>query len=161
MSDKMKRKKFSLSLLVITVIVFLSCNSTDSFQNPEVELQSIWNDFATSWNELDARACALFYAEDALNIPPELPVNKGRESIEKFYNWLFSMHKSATYKHQIQYVSYFQDQAVEVGEFQVDWVRMDDIKWQYNARSLTHWVKDENNNWKIKAIIFNTPPAEN
>jgi uncharacterized protein (TIGR02246 family) len=160
MSGKMKRKKNSPGVLLLAVTFFISCNTTESNHDPEVVFQSIWNDFATSWNEFDAKRCALFYAEDALNIPPELPVNKGRKSIEEFYTWLFSMHESAIYAHRVHSVSYFENQAVEVGDFQVDWVSTDGSQWQYKARSLTHWVKDENKNWKIKTFVFNTPPAE-
>jgi len=156
----MKRKKNVAGMWILSVILFFSCITTEGYENPEVELQTLWNEFAASWNALDAQSCALFYAEDAVNIPPELPVNTGRESIEQFYGWLFSMHQSAKYEHQIQTLSYSENHVIELGEFQVDWVTTDGSAWIYKARSLTHWEKDENKNWKIRTFVFNTPPAD-
>ncbi|TVQ88360.1 MAG: DUF4440 domain-containing protein [Bacteroidetes bacterium] len=157
----MIKRQLLLSMVTIAFIFLNSCNRIEKFENPESQLQSLWEEFSSFWNNFDAEACASFYMEDALNIPPEMPVNYGRESIERFYSWLFSMHLSANYHHQINSVSYFENQAVEFGKFHVEWQRTDGSEWNYKARSLTHWVKDENDNWKIKTFVFNSPPADN
>lgn len=156
----MKKWKVMAGMLLLSGMLFISCsNSVKKTEDPTPELRAAWNAFIERWEALDAKGCAAFYSIDGQNIPPELNVNRGREEVEAFYSFLFSMHHSAQYKHQIKSVSFEGNLAVEWGEFHVDWVQTDGTPWHYHARSLTHWERDPEGRWFIKAFIFNTPPA--
>ena len=155
-------KKPVLKMLFAFLFVFglSACNPHEKHDDPTDELQKLWNDFADAWNSLDAQTCASFYSHDAVNIPPELVIRNGREDIQSFYEWLFSMHSAAEYRHQILSVSRSGNMAVERASFSVNWTRNDGSTWIFNARSITQWEKDDEGRWMIKTFIFNAPPAE-
>lgn len=127
-------------------------------RNSNWEIQEVWRDFIFAWENLDASACSDFYMEDGLNIPPELPENKGRTAIEHFYKGLFEAHQSSKYHHQTQYIERDGDLLIEYGAFHVEWVTLNGDMWEYKARVLVHWVKDDSDSWKIKTLIFNQAP---
>lgn len=156
----MKKTEPKMLLVFVVALSFSACVTIEQHDDPSDELQNIWHEFAQSWNALDAQTCASFYAEDAVSIPPELAVRSGREDIQSFYEWLFSMHSSAEYRHQILSVSRSGNMAVERGSFSVNWTRNDGSTWIFNARSITQWEKDDEGRWMIKTFIFNAPPAE-
>lgn len=122
------------------------------------ELEEVWESFISFWERLDARACAAFYWEDGINVPPQLPENRGRKAIEDFYRDLFSQHQSAKYVHKTHKLDAYQDHLIEYGEFSVDWVTKNGDPWKYKARTMVYWKKDDNGLWKIKQLIFNQAP---
>jgi uncharacterized protein (TIGR02246 family) len=122
------------------------------------EIDKVWKSFISSWEKLDASACADFYWEDGLNVPPQLPENKGRDAIEVFYEGLFSQHQTSRYVHKTLMLESSGDHITEYGEFSVDWVTKDGIEWQYEARTMVYWKKNGEGLWKIKCLIFNQAP---
>ncbi|WP_291779592.1 hypothetical protein [Cecembia sp.] len=122
------------------------------------EINSIWNSFIASWEKLDASACASFYWEDAVNVPPQLPENSGKYAIEAFYKDLFSQHQSSKYIHKTHDLVTYDDHLIETGEFVVDWLTIDGNQWQYKARTMVYWKKNTEGFWKIKYLIFNEAP---
>ena len=156
------KKRNVLTALVLGGVLLVSCNTAGKESiDPTPELQARWDGFIERWEALDAPGCAAFYAGDGVNVPPSFKINQGREEVEAFYNFLFSMNQSAEYTHTIMSVSYEGDLAVELGAFHVDWVRNDGSTWSFHARSLTHWKRDETGQWHIQAFLFNEAPAEN
>jgi uncharacterized protein (TIGR02246 family) len=129
-------------------------------ENPKQQIASKWGDFISNWQNQDAKGCASFFLEDGMNIPPDFPINHNRREISDFYELLFTGHSSSQYQHNILSVEFLGDDLLERGEFMVDWVRNDGSEWQFHARSLTHWVRDQQNDWKIKTFIFNSAPQE-
>ncbi|MGY6741148.1 MAG: YybH family protein [Cecembia sp.] len=122
------------------------------------EIETTWEAFISVWESLDAKGCASFYWEDGLNVPPQLPENRGRVAIEAFYDGLFSQHEASRYVHKTHSLEPIGDQLLEYGEFAVDWVTKDGNEWQYQARTMVYWKKDKEGHWKIKYLIFNQAP---
>lgn len=136
-------------------------NSLKAQHATETDINAIWQAFTIKWEEKDATGCASFYLPDGLNIPAGFPVAKGQNEIELFYANLFNNHKASTYTHRSHYISNQGSLAIELGEFVVDWIRLDGSKWTFKARSLTHWEKDSQGQWRIKSLLFNSPPEAN
>ncbi|REL24281.1 nuclear transport factor 2 family protein [Rhodohalobacter sp. SW132] len=146
------------TLLFISLLVFTTSFSYKSSQNNEApaEIHQTWDQFIEKWEANDAAACAAFYTENGMNIPPGFEISHGRNEIESFYRSLFDANHTSTYHHSILDLNVFGDQAVEYGEFTVEWEPIEGDNWTFHARSLTHWVKNENGEWKIEKFIFNT-----
>lgn len=157
-----------LYLLPVVMVLFLqvmiSCtgqgSNTVNAENPAAEIRELWDQFIENWEAEDAAACASIYHADGLNIPNEYLVNSGVAEIEEFYEVLFSNNQSGTYKHRMESLHTFGDAAVEYATFNVDWISNEGEEWSYNARALVHWKKDINGSWKIKTMLFNTPPSD-
>lgn len=141
--------------------VVISCGSEPGGQeNVEADIRAVWDDFITQWELENAQGCALFYTEDGVNIPPGFKINKGTDEIATFYEFLFTNNQSSKYTHNIIELTHNGGFAVEQGEFRVEWINNQGEPWTFNARSLTQWQKNDNGEWKIKALMFNAPPAE-
>ncbi|HMO41111.1 MAG TPA: nuclear transport factor 2 family protein [Saprospiraceae bacterium] len=125
--------------------------------NTEQQIRATWDAFIMAWEQGDAAACAAFYTEDGLNVPPGFKENKGRAEIEAFYAFLFTNHASSKYAHRIGSLQLLGNYAVEYGHFEVNWTRKDDSTWDFTARSLTVWEK-QGDSWKIRQLMFNNPP---
>lgn len=145
---------FAFILLIFFETRLLFAQSQTQFE----EIETIWNSFISSWEKMDASACASFYLEDAVNVPPQLPVNSGRFAIEAFYRNLFSQHQSSQYVHKTHQLDTYDDHLIEYGEFVVDWKTKDGNQWQYKARTMVYWIRDVNGIWKIKYLMFNEAP---
>jgi len=149
-------KKINKPLVFILLAIIPLFNSHAQVNNSEIE--AVWGAFISSWENLNAKGCAAFYLEDGLNVPPQLPENRGRVAIEAFYDGLFSQHRQSRYFHKTHSLEHLGDHIVEYGEFTVDWVTNEGNEWQYQARTMVHWEKDEEGHWKIKYLIFNQAP---
>lgn len=157
-------KKFSFPLIsaLVTAILLSGCTEAENSNantNPPGEIEAIWQLFTEAWEAEDAAACASFYHSEALNIPSEFNINKGRDEIESFYQFLFNSNRSSDYSHKTESISFSENLAVEFATFTVNWINNDGEPWTYRARVLVHWQSDETGNWLIKNFLFNTPPA--
>jgi uncharacterized protein (TIGR02246 family) len=142
--------------------LFLACNScTLPPDNPNAqaqqEIQQRWLAFAADWAKLDAAACAAYYTPDAIHIAPELSENEGIKAIENFYAMLFGAHQQSRYQHKVKRMDVKGDMAVELGNFEVQWVRKDSSEWVFKARAIIHWTKADGQ-WKIKTLMFESEP---
>lgn len=156
-----------LLLIGIIICICLSCTQQVEY-NPEEhqeksrkEIRATWDQFAETWEAKDARKLMTYYTVDGINIPPSSDIKMGRASIKEFYETLFSQNLKADYRHTIDQIQIFGEHAVEQGHFSVDWMRNDSTSWVFDARSLTHWVKSEDGDWKIQEFMFNRPPSNN
>ncbi|MBE0661246.1 MAG: DUF4440 domain-containing protein [Bacteroidales bacterium] len=150
------------TLLLSSILVISSCfPEPDTKHEATLAIRNNWDSFINHWETQDAAGCASFFSEDGYNVPDEFRTLKGRSEIESFYNTLFSGSQSSKYVHNILSVSVTGDDAIELGEFTVDWLSNEGEAWTYKARSIAHWQKDENENWKIKGFLFNKPAADN
>ena len=148
------------SIAAVCLLNLFSCAAPSSEINPESEINQLWTSFNSSWNKMDAKACADFYSDDAVNIPPGSTIKNGKQEIEAFYSGLFAANLSADYRHEVISIVGAGNIAIEQGQFKVDWTRKDSTTWTFNARTLTHWEKDEQGEWKIQAFMYNNPPQE-
>ena len=151
-------------LAVMPLMVFLlllSCEVRRApVDDPALVIRTTWDAFIAAWEIQDAEACAAFYAENGVNIPPEFSANEGRDAVQEFYQFLFDNNRSSRYTHTIRSISFAGNMAVELGAFRVDWINNEGFPWTYSARSLTHWEQNEAGQWRIRAFLFNAAPAE-
>jgi uncharacterized protein (TIGR02246 family) len=158
----MRGTSFLIIIAIVIVPTIHSCTGRASniveVENPASEISELWNQFIKSWEEEEAGACASIYHADGLNIPDEYRVNSGVAEIERFYSELFANNQAGTYRHRMESLHFNGDMAVEYATFYVDWISSEGMEWSYNSRALIHWKKDENGFWKIKTMLYNTPP---
>ncbi len=151
--------RFALPLIILALAAFGCENSTDT-ADAEEKIRASWSDFIDSWNKMDAPGVVEIYMEDALNVPPGMDAWNGKAELEEFYSSLFNDHLSSHYTHEIKSLEISNNSAVEYGEFTVEWERLDESTWTFRGRSMTHWVKTDDGDWKIKTFVFNNPPEE-
>jgi uncharacterized protein (TIGR02246 family) len=80
----MKRLAAVVCLVVVTAVPALGQGKTDP------TLDKLAKEFAEAFNAKNAAKVAAFYAEDAVLMPPNVPMVKGRTAIETFYKQGFS-----------------------------------------------------------------------
>ena len=159
----MREKNYLRIIFILSVLWMASCSGQASkvvdIENPAAEISGLWNQFIENWEANEAAACASIFHTDGLNIPNEYRINSGVAEIEEFYTALFANNQSGTYRHRMESLQILGDAAVEYATFHVDWISNEGEEWSYNARALVYWKKDENGSWKIKTMLFNTPPS--
>ena len=150
-----------LSSMFVFLLLALFSNYQDlSAQMQDRDLiQQNWDQFIENWNALSTEGCISIYTNDAVVIAPEMHPATGKEAIAEFYNFLFTSNKSADYTHRTESITIEGNQAIEYGNFSVDWLSNEDQPWTYHARVMVHWVKDPSESWKIQRLLFNNPPA--
>jgi len=75
----MRRLGIALTLVAITAALAQAQTKTDP------TLDKLAQEFATAFNAKDAQKVASFYAEDAVLMPANQPMVKGRSGIENFF----------------------------------------------------------------------------
>ncbi|MDW3649748.1 MAG: SgcJ/EcaC family oxidoreductase [Bacteroidia bacterium] len=158
-------KKLLIALCI--GLLMLSCSESKEF-NPEEyqiksrkEIRATWDQFIQAWEAEDAKKLMTFYTIDGINIPPNSDIKMGRASIQEFYETLFGMNIRSDYEHSIDQIQIIDQHAIEQGHFQVNWVRNDSTDWVFDARSMTHWIKDQDGDWKIQEFMFNQAASQN
>lgn len=160
----MNNKSILFLAAVVSLAGLTSCSgkSQDNVrpENPETEIRERWARFIEHWEAEDAVQSVSIYHEDAVLIPHDNEISRGREEIEGFYNNLFESNRSSLYRHRTDALHYSGDIAVEHATFQVDWVSNNREEWTYSARAFIHWRRGMNGEWKIMSMLFNNPPDE-
>ncbi len=153
----MKTLISSVLIIVLSALPLIE-DSGEKIQSDENQIRLRWDQFISYWEAGDAAACASFYTVSGINIPNAFEANKGREAIEQFYTFLFSNNQSSVYTHTTHDLQVFGNNAVEYGEFRVDWITNEGSPWAYQARVLAHWKKNSDGEWEIEKLLFNLPP---
>jgi uncharacterized protein (TIGR02246 family) len=159
--ETMNRKTIPFGISLALGIFFVSCELRQApAEDPATAIRATWDAFIAAWEIQDAAACAAFYAENGVNIPPGFSANQGWDAIQEFYQFLFDNNRSSRYTHTIRSISFADNMALELGAFRVDWINNEGYPWIYSARSITHWEQNEAGQWRIKALLFNEAPPE-
>ena len=141
---------------IITLLLLLFTPPNISAQNEIYEeLSSTWEAFANAWESENAKACASYFFPEAKNLPLQAEEVKGQQAIAKMYAGLFDEHQSAKYNHKIKEFIVLDGHVLEEGNLVVDWVRNDGSTWQFNAKTLTLWKKNDAGQWRIMKFMFN------
>lgn len=138
----------------------LNCENSTNISDDFDAIQENWIRFAEDWNDFNTEGCVSIYTDDAAVIPPEMSAAAGKEAIGEFYDFLFTANQSAEYAHTTESITIDGDLAIEHGNFSVAWVSNEGEPWTFKARVIVHWTKNESRDWKIKKLLFNTPPPE-
>lgn len=144
----------------LLILFLFSCSQPENTEQDKAEIQNNWTSFKQNWEAENAPGCVAFYTEEAINVPPEFSIRKGKEEIQSFYEMLFSNNLSSDYTHESISLEITKDHAIEFGNMTVDWTRNDSTTWTYYARTLTHWKKNKAGDWKIDKFLFNNPPGK-
>jgi uncharacterized protein (TIGR02246 family) len=157
----MKLPSLFSTIIILFTTFFLGYQDISAQTEDYEQIQQNWRQFIENWNAMNTNGCVAIYADDAIVIPPEMQPANGKEAIAEFYDFLFASNKSANYSHNTESITIEGNQAIEYGNFSVDWISNEDIEWTFRARVMAHWVKDSSENWRIRKLLFNTPPAQN
>ena len=71
--------------LVVGVVLMAGAQSNRGQPRTDPALNKLADDFADAFNAKDAAKVAAFYADDAVVMPPDQPMVKGRPNIEAYY----------------------------------------------------------------------------
>lgn len=148
------------AILFLYITLFLGFQDISAQTEDYEQIHQNWRQFVENWNAINTNGCVAIYAEDAVVIAPEMQPANGKEAIAEFYDFLFASNKSADYSQNTESISIEGNQAVEYGNFSVDWVSNENVSWTFNARVMVHWIKDSSDNWTIQQLLFNNPPAQ-
>ena len=156
----MKRTQIVSMILILVMGMTFGCSEKENTNSSEdyTSIQNNWTAFENHWNAFNTEGCVSIYTEDAEVIAPDMAAAAGKEAIAEFYHFLFSNNQSAEYSHTTESLTVAENQAIEYGNFSVDWVSNDAQSWTFNARVLVHWIKNQQDEWKIQRLLFNTPP---
>lgn len=80
-------KKLSLVIVMVSVTAFATFTGAQGKTDPA--LDKLNAEFTAAFNAKDAARLASFYTEDALLMPPNQPMVKGRPNIEAFWRGAF------------------------------------------------------------------------
>ena len=149
-------------IFIFFSIVISGCAEQSRQESMDVtsEIRKQWDRFISYWEKEEVDKLAQMYSGDGVNVPPALKANIGRVEIAAFYEMLFSNHISSKYEHNIRTLYHETDNAIEYGDFNVEWIRNDSTEWTFKARSVTHWGRNSEDEWEIKLFLFNNPPDE-
>lgn len=143
----------------VVLVSVIGCETELNSPEDYDGVQASWEIFANNWNNLNADGCVTIFFDDAVLIPPQLLELEGKPAIQEFYENLFDMNQRAEYNHVTKSINFSKEQAIEVGIFSVNWVSNEGDSSTYRARVMVHWEKDQFGDWKIRKLLFNTPPA--
>jgi len=78
-----------LALSVAVVFVLLWCGSAQAQSATDPTLNKLAADFVAAFNAKDAAKVAAFYTDDAVLMPPNVPLVKGRAAIQTYFEGAF------------------------------------------------------------------------
>ena len=72
-------------VLCVTALLVATVGGSSGQQRTDPALNKLADAFAEAFNAKDAPRVAAFYAEDAIVMPPDQPMVRGRQNIEAYY----------------------------------------------------------------------------
>ena len=118
--------KHYLTLIPVLGLFFLASCSNCEYCNPDVEaikaeIQGIENTFADAISKRDAEFLVSYYADDAVNMPPDNPPVVGKEAIlERTKGWLENAEELPNMKFEVVDLFAAGNYAIEIGKFSED-----------------------------------------
>jgi uncharacterized protein (TIGR02246 family) len=147
-------KKLGVAIVVIAIAGFTSPGRTQGKTDPA--LDKLGKEFMAAFNAQDAAKVASFYAEDAVLMPPNVPLAKGRAAIEAQFKRDFQQGASSLQLRPIESTT-TGGQAFEAGTSTVT-IKTGATTLTDNGKYLTLF-KRVGNDWKISHDIFNSDQA--
>ena len=114
-------------------------------------LRKLW---AEAFNARDLATSLLFYADDAVVLPPDGVAVRGAEAIRELLKSMFDSGYSEG-KFQQSQVEYSGNMAVEVGDYTV-LVHADGGTRQDTGRYMATWRRQENGEFRITVNVWST-----
>lgn len=153
------------SLMACSLIVFAACASRPSadFQSGDAEnaIRKADAAFSTAARAGDANALADTYAADALLLPPNMPMLRGREAIRAFWSGLLGSASAVDLTLNTTEVQQSGDLAMEMGQYRLHMTPKNaTTPVNDEGKFLLAWRKVDGQ-WKIARDMFSSdmPPA--
>ena len=157
----MRRSTGILSFLTMLSILPAALAQAPKADPLRARLEKMGKDFADAYNRGDDKAVAAFYAEDAVLLPPDSDLVRGREAIEASWK---GGHEAGMKNMKLEIVDVESDgtYAIETGKATVDVqpagqaaAKSESVKY------VVVWKKQKDGSWKILRDIWNgtAPPA--
>ena len=146
------------SLVVLICILLVGCNPTERFDAAAVKAKIEAGNKACGQASLkgDAAAAASYYDENAVMLPSNMPVVKGRAAIEKtMTGWIQSEMKMKEFTSTTISVEGAGDYAVELGRY-FQTFEMNGKVIADTGKYVTVWKKQADASWKIAYDIWTT-----
>jgi uncharacterized protein (TIGR02246 family) len=105
----------------------------------------------------DAKAIAALYTEDAVEMPPNEPMIKGRAAIQQHYEKLFASDMKVTAFSLTHIESYgMEDHGYDVGTYQQSMTSKDPSMPPSDSGKYTVILKRSGGDWKVAYAIYNS-----
>jgi ketosteroid isomerase-like protein len=146
------------SLVVLICVLLVGCNSPERFDTVAVKAKIEAADRASEQATLkgDAAAAASYYDENAVILPPNMPMVKGKADIEKtMRGWMQSGMKMKEFASTTISVEGAGDFAVELGRY-FQTFEMGGKVIADSGKFVAVWRKQVDGSWKVAYDIWTT-----
>jgi uncharacterized protein (TIGR02246 family) len=147
-------RKLGIAVVVFATVAFAGVGRSQGKTDPA--LDKLAKEFMAAFNAKDAAKVAALYAEDAVLMPPDTPIVKGRAGIEAHYKREFQQGVSNLQLRPTE-SAITGAQGFEVGTSTVT-VKTDTTTVTDNGKYMTLF-KRVGSDWKISYDIFNSDQA--
>jgi ketosteroid isomerase-like protein len=146
------------SLVVLICVLFVGCKPPEQFDAAAVKAEIEAADRASEQASVkgDAAAAASYYDENAVMLPPNMPMIKGRAAIEKaMRDWMQSGMKMKEFTSTTISVEGAGDFAVELGKY-FQTFEMGGKVIADSGKFVAVWRKQVDGSWKAAYDIWST-----
>lgn len=158
----MRFTAFSLALLSLFCFVFFSYGSPQE----ELDLAQVRKaieemnvKFGDAVRKGDAASLASFYTEDAVILPPDSGMLRGRENVEAFWNGVFQMGVKDAELTVVEVMG-SGDFVYEIGKYNMTITSEAQEPVQQKGKYLVVWKKAADGSWKLHVDIWNAGIAD-
>ncbi len=120
-----------------------------------MNMEKILNEFDEAYNKAfnagDAKACAAFFTEDVMLLPPGEPMTRGRQAFEDTYRSRIDDNTGGTHTNKLIDYGVDGDMAYQVGTYAID-----ESDPPEKGKFVNILQRQSDGSWKVKISIFNS-----
>lgn len=107
--------------------------------------------YNAAFNAGDAAACAAFFTEDVMLLPPGEPMTRGRAAFEETYRSRIKENTGGTHTNELIDYGVAGDMAYQVGAYAIE-----DSDPPEKGKFVNILMRQADGSWKVKVSIFNS-----
>lgn len=151
-----------VKMITVALVAFvISCSHSTVDQKAESEalmdLSREWSDYVSSG---DLESAMEFWADDAVMLPPDLPILEGKEAIREYVEDAVEMPGFGISWEPISaHISAAGDMAYMIERNVTQFDDPDGNRVTIHGKVVTVWRRDQEGNWRNVVDMWNTAPA--
>lgn len=120
-----------------------------------MDMEKILNEFDDAYNRAfnagDVKACAAFFTEDVMLLPPGEPMTRGRAAFETTYKSRIRENTGGTHTNELIDYGVHGDMAYQIGAYAIEGSEP-----QEKGKFVNILIRQADGSWKVKVSIFNS-----